>query len=108
MCVDTCHVFAAGYDIREEKEYLKIMNRFDRAVGLDKLSLFHFNDSKRELGSRVDRHDHIGKGKIGVNAFAFILNDSRFEDVPKILETPKGKTNREDLKNLELLRSLVC
>jgi len=107
VCVDTCHVFAAGYDIREEKEYLRIMNRFDRVVGLDKVCLFHFNDSKRELGSRVDRHDHIGEGKIGVNAFAFILNDSRFEDVPKILETPKGKTNREDRRNLELLRSLV-
>lgn len=107
VCVDTCHVFAAGYDIREENEYFKIMNIFDRVVGLDKLCLFHFNDSKRELGSRVDRHDHIGQGKIGVNAFAFILNDSRFKDVPKILETPKGKTNREDRRNLELLRSLV-
>ncbi len=108
VCVDTCHIFAAGYDIREENGYLRTVERFDQIVGLDKLCLFHFNDSKRELGSRVDRHDHIGQGKIGTPAFAWILNDPRFDGVPKILETPKGKTNREDRRNLKLLRSLVC
>ncbi len=107
VCVDTCHIFAAGYDIREEKEYLRTVERFDQVVGLDKLCLFHFNDSKRELGSRVDRHDHIGQGKIGTSAFAWILNDPRFEGRPKILETPKGKTHREDRRNLKLLRSLA-
>ncbi len=107
VCLDTCHVFAAGYDIREKGQYLEVIEEFDKIVGLDRLRIFHFNDSKRGLGSRVDRHEHIGKGKIGTEAFAHILSDPRFRDVPKILETPKGKTSKEDRRNLRVLRSLL-
>ncbi|MEE8349015.1 MAG: TIM barrel protein, partial [Acidobacteriota bacterium] len=85
----------------------KTMERFDQTIGLDKLQVFHLNDSKREWGSRVDRHEHIGRGKIGESGFGWILNDERLIGVPKILETPKGKTHREDKRNLKLLRSLV-
>ena len=107
VCMDTCHVFAAGYDIREEEGYQKTMESFDQTVGLEKLNVFHFNDSKREWGSRVDRHEHIGRGEIGTSGFAWILNDERLARVPKILETPKGKTHREDRRNLKVLRSLI-
>lgn len=107
VCMDTCHIFAAGYDIRAEKDYLRTMRQFDRIVGIEKLKIFHLNDSKRDLGSRVDRHDHIGKGKIGVSGFRWIVNDPRFAGIPKILETPKGKELKEDRRNLKLLRSLV-
>jgi deoxyribonuclease-4 len=107
VCMDTCHIFAAGYDIREEEDYQKTMESFDQTVGLDKLRIFHFNDSKRAWGSRVDRHEHIGRGEIGTSAFASILNDERLTRVPKILETPKGKTHREDKRNLKVLRSLI-
>lgn len=107
VCMDTCHIFAAGYDIREEEDYQKTMESFDQTVGLDKLRIFHFNDSKRGWGSRVDRHEHIGRGEIGTSAFASILNDERLTGVPKILETPKGKTHREDKRNLKVLRSLI-
>jgi len=107
VCMDTCHIFAAGYDIREEEDYQKTMESFDQTVGLDKLRIFHFNDSKRAWGSRVDRHEHIGRGEIGTSAFASLLNDERLTRVPKILETPKGKTHREDKRNLKVLRSLI-
>ena len=107
VCMDTCHIFAAGYDFRAQEDYSKTMEKFDQSVGLDKLRIFHFNDSKKELGSRVDRHEHIGKGKIGVSGFTWILNDPRFVEVPKILETPKGKDLDEDRRNLRVLRSLV-
>jgi deoxyribonuclease-4 len=107
VCMDTCHIFAAGYDIREEEDYQKTMESFDQTVGLDKLKIFHFNDSKREWASRVDRHEHIGQGEIGTSAFSWILNDDRLTGVPKILETPKGKTHREDKRNLRVLRSLI-
>lgn len=107
VCGDTCHIFAAGYDIRGEAEYGETMEQFSRVVGLEKLRVFHFNDSKKDLGSRVDRHEHIGRGKIGTSAFSWFLNDERLDQIPKILETPKGKTHREDRRNLKLLRSLV-
>ena len=107
VCMDTCHIFAAGYDIREEEEYQKTMDRFDQIVGLEKLRVFHLNDSKREWGSRVDRHEHIGRGEIGTSGFAWILNDERLSGVPKILETPKGRTHREDKRNLRVLRALI-
>ena len=106
VCLDTCHIFAAGYDIKEEAKYTETMEEFCRVVGLEKLRVFHFNDSKKDLGSRVDRHEHIGKGKIGTAGFACFLNDRRFHQIPKILETPKGKTQREDRRNLKALRSL--
>ena len=107
ICLDTCHVFAAGYDLRSRESYRRMMKEFDRIIGLDKLCLFHFNDSKRELGSRVDRHEQIGTGKIGVAGFRWILEDRRFVGLPKIIETPKGKTHREDRRNLRILRSLA-
>ena len=107
VCVDTCHIFAAGYDIRAEEGYAGTMKAFDQVVGIGRVKVFHFNDSKKELGSRVDRHDHIGRGMIGESGFASILNDRRFRLVPKILETPKGKTPWHDRRNLRVLRSLI-
>ncbi len=77
------------------------------AIGIDRLRFFHLNDSKRELGSRVDRHEHIGKGKIGLNGFRLLLNDPRFRDHPMVLETPKGKDLKEDKENMGVLRSLL-
>lgn len=107
VCVDTCHVFAAGYDISTEAGYRTTFEEFDAILGLDRLVAFHVNDSKRELGSRVDRHEHIGKGKIGKPGFSFLMNDERFRGVPKILETPKGPEMKEDVKNMRLLRGMV-
>ena len=107
VCIDTAHIFAAGYDIKNKKNYGKVIKEFDEIVGLDKLKCFHMNDSKKELGSRVDRHEHIGKGFIGKEGFAYIMNDKRLEHVPKILETPKGKECLEDLKNIKILKSLI-
>jgi deoxyribonuclease-4 len=92
VCFDTCHVFAAGYDLRGEEGYRAVMQEFDDIVGLDKIRVFHLNDSKKELGSRVDRHNHIGEGFIGPEAFAALLTDERFADRPKILETPESET----------------
>lgn len=107
VCFDTCHTFAAGYDTATEDGYRDTMDQFDRIIGLEKLQCFHFNDSKKGLGSRVDRHDHIGQGALGLNPFRFILNDQRFAKVPKILETPKGDNDEMDAINLGILRSLV-
>jgi len=107
VCVDTAHIFAAGYDIRSPKAYKKTMKEFNDIIGLDRLHCLHVNDSKKELGSRVDRHEHIGKGFIGKEGFANIMNDKKLEKVPKILETPKGKEQLEDLENLKVLRSLI-
>ncbi len=107
VCVDTAHIFAAGYDFRTPEAYEKTMRNFDEIIGLNKLRCFHMNDSKKELGSRVDRHEHIGKGFIGLRGFANIMNDKRLEKIPKILETPKGKEQLEDVENLKVLRSLI-
>ena len=107
VCFDTCHTFAAGYDIATQEGYDDTMTQFDRLIGLGRLHCFHFNDSKKGLGSRVDRHDHIGQGTLGLNPFRFILNDPRFATVPKILETPKGDHDEMDQVNLALLRGLV-
>jgi deoxyribonuclease-4 len=108
FCFDTCHAFAAGYDLRTKKAYQKTMRSFDRILGLDHLHVMHLNDAKKGLGSKRDRHEHIGKGAIGVEAFHCIMNDSRLTNVPKILETPKGKGRPDyDRVNLKLLRSLV-
>ncbi len=105
VCLDTCHIFAAGYDIRTQDEYAKVMLDFDRIVGLGNLKAVHFNDSKKELGTRVDRHENIGDGFIGKDAFGFLLNDERLKDVPAILETPGGVEAYQ--KDLDLLRSLI-
>jgi deoxyribonuclease-4 len=107
VCIDTAHIFAAGYNIKDEKEYEKVINDFEKIVGLSRLNCFHINDSKKELGSRVDRHDHIGKGFIGIEGFRNIMNDKRLTHIPKILETPKGKEQLEDLENLSVLKSLI-
>jgi deoxyribonuclease-4 len=106
VCFDTSHAFAAGYDLRTPETYEKTFSLFDQIIGLQRLKFFHLNDSKRPLGSRVDRHEHIGKGEIGLNGFRLLLNDPRFQDHPMVLETPKGKDLKEDKKNLRVLRSL--
>jgi len=107
VCIDTCHIFAAGYDIRTERGYEGVMEEFDEVIGMDRLRLLHLNDSRGELGSRVDRHEHIGRGRIGETAFRMIMNDPRLARVPKVIETPKGRDLREDVENLALLRSFV-
>jgi deoxyribonuclease-4 len=107
VCFDTCHTFAAGYDTASEEGYQATMETFDRIIGLGRLECFHFNDSKKGLGSHVDRHEHIGQGALGLNPFRFILNDARFATVPKILETPKGDNDEMDAVNLGILRGLV-
>ncbi len=110
VCFDTCHAFAAGYDFRTEKTYGQLLREFDRIIGLDHLMLFHINDSKKELGSRVDRHEHPGKGLIGLGAFSLFLNDPMFADLPFLIETPKGRDENGvdwDIVNLSLLKSLM-
>jgi deoxyribonuclease-4 len=107
ICLDTAHLFAAGYDIGTESGIRKTFREFDRKIGLDRLVAIHLNDSKTGRGSRVDRHEHIGKGKVGLDAFRFIMRDRRLNKIPKVLETPKGKDLREDVKNLQTLRALA-
>jgi deoxyribonuclease IV len=107
VCLDTAHVFAAGYDIGSEAGVKQTFREFDRVIGLNRLAAIHVNDSKTARGSRVDRHQHIGKGQIGLDAFRFIMRDRQFRKIPKVLETPKGKAMREDVANLKTLRDLV-
>ena len=109
VCVDTCHVFAAGYPLGPEKEYQNTMQTFDRLIGLSRINVFHINDSKKPLGSRVDRHEHIGKGHLGQEPFRLLVNDPRFQKIPMIMETPKEGPNDEDMDvlNLDTLRGLV-
>ena len=109
VCLDTCHVFAGGYDIRDRKAYLAMWRQFDEVLGLARLVAIHLNDSKRELGSRVDRHEHIGRGQIGPEGFRHLLRDERFRRVPMYLETPKGDHDGEpwDVVNLRTLRALA-
>ena len=107
ICFDTCHVFASGYELRNRDDYERTIDALDAHVGIDNVGAFHLNDSKKPLGSRVDRHEHIGNGEIGVDAFAFLLNDARFRGIPKVIETPKTVEHESDRKNLTLLRSLI-
>ena len=109
VCLDTCHVFAAGYSFATESEYHAMFDEFDRVIGLKRLKLFHLNDSKKPLGSRVDRHEHIGRGHLGLEPFRRIVNDPRFEKLPMILETPKedAEGNEMDPVNLATLRDLI-
>lgn len=109
VCFDTCHVFAAGYPLASPRDYRRTMRTFDRLVGLHLVKAFHLNDSQRSLGSRIDRHAHIGEGQLGLEAFSNLLNDHRFRHVPMYLETPKGKRQgiELDVINLTTLRSLV-
>jgi len=107
FCFDTCHCFAAGYDIRTTEKYEETFAELDRIIGFQQLRAFHLNDSRHGLGSRRDRHAHIGEGRIGKNAFSLLVNDSRFKDIPMVLETPKDRPDFEDDKmNLALLRSM--
>ena len=108
VCLDTAHVFAAGYDISSEAATRKMFREFDRVIGLDRLAAIHLNDSKTARGSRVDRHEHIGKGKIGLDAFRFIMRSRRLAQNPKVLETPKDKNLTEDIENLKILQSLAA
>jgi len=105
VCFDTCHAFSAGYDIRTVDAYNKTMDLFDEIIGFDKLKAFHLNDSKFDLGSRKDRHEHIGKGFIGLEGFKAIVNDRRFKTLPMVLETPGGEAGYKE--NLKVLRSLI-
>lgn len=107
VCLDTCHVFAAGYPLSEPSDYKKTMKQFDEIIGLDRLRIIHMNDSQKPFASQRDRHEHIGKGCIGLEAFRNIVNDTKLKKVPKILETPKGEDVTEDVENLRVLRSLV-
>jgi deoxyribonuclease IV len=107
ICLDTCHIFAAGYDISEKKNFNSVIREFDGIIGLDRLRLIHINDSKRECGSRVDRHEHIGRGRIGTAGFTLLLNSPRLAKIPFILETPKFNDDEADKINLKILRRLI-
>jgi deoxyribonuclease IV len=107
VCFDTCHGFAAGYPIAERDGFMRTFEEFDQTVGISALGAFHLNDSKKGLGCRVDRHEHIGAGALGLEAFRLIMNEPRFALVPKFIETPKGDEDEMDRVNLTLLRSLV-
>ena len=109
VCFDSCHAFAAGYDLADRKAYLAMWREFDQQLGLDRLKAIHLNDSKRERGSRIDRHEHIGHGKIGLAGFRHLLTDKRLQCVPMYLETPKENAGDEpwDVVNLRTLRGLV-
>lgn len=107
VCLDTCHIFAAGYDISTAEGYDSVMKEFDRVIGIRRLVCFHVNDCKKGLGSRIDRHEHIGKGALGQLPFRLLMNDKRFENVAKIIETPKDKDIKNDRRNLRVLRMMV-
>ncbi len=107
VCFDTAHAFAAGYELRTREGYEATWDEFNAVLGLDRLKAIHLNDSKKDLGSRVDRHEHIGQGLLGLEPFRFLVNDLRFRGVPMTLETDKGPDLAEDRENLEVLRSLI-
>ena len=105
VCFDTCHALAAGYDLRDARSWDRAFDEFDGTIGLSRLRAFHLNDSKHGLGSRRDRHEQIGSGAVGAEAFRLIVRDRRFRGLPMVLETPKGPDLADDVKNLALLRS---
>lgn len=109
VCIDTCHIFAAGYPFVTEPDYRQTIDELDRVIGLDRVRAFHLNDSKKPLGSRVDRHEHIGEGCIGLEAFRLLLNDKRFAKTPMYLETKKETRDGEEMDavNMRTLRGLV-
>ncbi len=108
VCFDTCHAFAAGYDLRTPETYNQVFDRFNQLIGLDSIRFFHLNDCKEDFSSHKDRHENIGKGKIGIEGFRSLINDTRFSTVPKVIETPKGDdlNFESDKMNIDLLRSL--
>jgi deoxyribonuclease-4 len=105
FCLDTCHLLAAGYDFRTRQGYDRMMETWDDLVGIERIRAIHLNDSKKDLGSRVDRHEHIGQGCIGAQGFELLLNDPRLSQLPMVLETPKE--DNADVRNLAMLRSLI-
>ena len=107
LCLDTAHLFASGHDIRSQSGWDALIGQVDTMIGLERVLAFHLNDSKVNLGSCVDRHEHIGKGKLGLDAFRHIVNDRRFSKTPGCLETPKSKDLTEDIENLAALRLLA-
>jgi len=107
VCLDTCHIFTAGYDFRSKVDLDKMIKEFDSYVGLDKLKLIHLNDSKKDLGSKVDRHEHLGQGFIGLEGFRLLLNDKRLKKIPLVLETPKSEDDQADLMNLKVVKELI-
>jgi len=116
VCLDTCHLLAAGYDICTVDGYAATFRRFNELIGLARIKVFHLNDSKKPCGSRVDRHEHIGKGCLGLEPFRMLLNDRRFAKLPMLLETPKletaesrrrGDVDPWDARNLRILRKLI-
>ena len=108
ICIDTCHIFAAGYELRTRDGYERTIDDLEKHVGIEHVGAFHLNDSKKGLGSRVDRHQHIGEGELGLEPFRFVLNDPRFTRIPKLLETPKTIETVSDQKNIGALRSLIA
>jgi deoxyribonuclease-4 len=108
FCIDTCHAFAAGYDLTTKKEYELFWQQFDALLGIERLRAIHCNDSKKKMGSKVDRHEDIGKGELGLESFRLLMNDERFLHIPKICETPKGDNEQaNDARNIETLKNLV-
>lgn len=107
ICIDTCHLFAAGYDLGTPEGYVIFWKEFDTIIGIEHLRAIHLNDSKNICGSHVDRHAHIGEGKMGIGTFELLMNDPRFFAIPKILETPKEKDLAGDVKNLAILKGLL-
>ncbi len=107
VCIDTCHIFAAGYDIRTPESYAATMADFDRLVGYDRAKAFHLNDALQPFGDRKDHHAAIGEGHIGLEGFRLVVNDPHFADLPMVLETPKSADCHEDLENLARLRGLL-
>lgn len=107
VCVDTAHIFAAGYDIATEKGYIKTWEEFKKNIGYEYLYAIHINDSAKELGTRVDRHENLGKGYIGLNAFNMLLNDKNLFHIPFVLETPKGVSTANDKRNLKLIWGMI-
>ncbi len=107
VCIDTCHAFAAGYDLRDGAGYDHLVQRLEHHVGLGSVRAFHLNDSKRELGSRVDRHNHVGQGEIGLEAFRLLVNDPRWQDHPAVVETPSEEDGSSSFsRNIETLKGL--
>ena len=106
-CLDTAHLFEAGFDISTAKGFWDTIRKFDRIIGRERLAAWHLNDSKTGLGSRVDRHEHIGKGKIGLAPFLEIMRSKEFNAIPKVLETPKNEDLKEDVENLRVLTGLL-
>ncbi|MDF1613703.1 deoxyribonuclease IV [Desulfurivibrio dismutans] len=107
ICFDTCHAFAAGYDLRTPEAYDQTFSTLDQIIGFKRLHFFHLNDATKPLGSRVDRHTHIGQGEIGLEGFRLLMNDPRFKNHPMVLETDKGPDLTEDIENLKVLRGLI-